>query len=309
MNFPEPQIGKKVKDYIGGELKKYFLSERVISGRGIIIKQVAGGRTVSTTAAEDFDHPFRVSSTASAVTITNGRHQWFRTTTNAYVETVLGNATSGWDALVPPPSSGNKLYLWVKREHDSGAVDTATITVGSATAAGSVPAPNYYTAVWIIAVITNTSGALSVEQRILEDIENDGPEIRQTGRIMLWNSTTIPRGWERYTGYDERFLVGYKTGGDYASVLGTGGFKEHDLSHVHNIAPQPDAITYEPGASTLYAWATNPGTVTTGTSGCINWDGTASGSGTIDAITIPSSPDCLIDNRPPWVAALFISKV
>lgn len=283
--------------------------------RGVIPRIVAA-RGI----AAPFDHPFKVSCSASAVTITNGRHEWFRTTTNEYAETILGNATIGWDELIPPASNNDKLYLWVKREHDSGEVDTATIEVGGATTLETVPMPNYYTAVWIIAVVTNTNGALSVEQRVLEDLQNDGPDIRQSGRIMMWTSTTIPRGWKRYTGYDARFIAGYSGSGDYAAVGNTGGYtwhgqtennhQDHNAQHQHDVAPDPD--TQVEAGTGGYAWSTDVDLVT---DGCITWLGGSSlptyegPSNDMFTHKGPFNSNADTDNRPPYVVALFIQKV
>lgn len=54
MNFPEPEIGRKVRDYIAQELKKYLASERIVSGEGILIKQTAGGKTISAISQASF---------------------------------------------------------------------------------------------------------------------------------------------------------------------------------------------------------------------------------------------------------------
>lgn len=299
------------------------IGESIPSGGSVMV--CIGGRAVwmpasYVTGGQQHDHPFKVSCSASAVTITNGRHEWFRTTTNEYAETILGNATIGWDELIPPASNNDKLYLWVKREHDSGEVDTATIEVGGATTLETVPMPNYYTAVWIIAVVTNTNGALSVEQRVLEDLQNDGPDIRQSGRIMMWTSTTIPRGWKRYTGYDARFIAGYSGSGDYAAVGNTGGYtwhgqtennhQDHNAQHQHDVAPDTDKQV-EAGTGG-YAWSTDVDLVT---DGCITWLGGSSlptyegPSNDMFTHKGPFNSNADTDNRPPYVVALFIQKV
>lgn len=47
MNFPAPKLGEQIRRYIDERLRKFMLSERVVSGNGILIKQTSGGRTIS----------------------------------------------------------------------------------------------------------------------------------------------------------------------------------------------------------------------------------------------------------------------
>jgi hypothetical protein len=47
MNFPSPKLGEQIRKYVDERLRKFMLSERVLSGNGILVKQTAGGKTLS----------------------------------------------------------------------------------------------------------------------------------------------------------------------------------------------------------------------------------------------------------------------
>jgi hypothetical protein len=140
MNFPEPQLGKKVKDYIAKSLREYLNSERVIAGYGILVKQTASGKTISASNSFSFEHPLQVYLSGGYICIRKGYHIWF----NSYTETATATAiekklSDAWEGY----TSGDRT-VYISRTYNANG--TATIAPVSTT-------DSYAT---VIAGITNT---------------------------------------------------------------------------------------------------------------------------------------------------------
>lgn len=94
MNFPDAAVGSKIRDYVQQELKKYLLSEKVISGHGILIKQTNGGKTISATGS---------GVTFSGVAYVRGvKFTGLNSTSNAWVKVDIAAGTAVEDAGPPP---------------------------------------------------------------------------------------------------------------------------------------------------------------------------------------------------------------
>lgn len=152
MKFPEPETGKKIREYIGQELKKYLASERIVSGVGILIKQTSGGRTVSAINNSTFEHPLQVYLSGGYICVRAGHHIWWNSYTNATTVTDLEKTVAdAWSAY----TTGNRT-IYVRRVYNSDGtaspVELVQTTDSYATVVGGITNAE---ARWVLATIAD----------------------------------------------------------------------------------------------------------------------------------------------------------